>query len=130
MKIFGPFSIKFSALEASLASQDSNQLGLMAIEKHYHGELEAHSHGEMLSVMTTIPNAAGYVAIEQVVGVLNGRKGSFVLQHYGCMQNGKDYLQLEVVPGSGCGELEGLSGSISISRNATQHFYEMNFSLD
>ena len=36
--------------------------------------------------------------LEQVIGRLHGRRGSFVLQHYGIVDRGQDSLLLEVVP--------------------------------
>ena len=50
--------------------------------------------------------------------------------HYGIMAGGDFLLTLEVVPGSGTGELEGLSGTMTI-RVAPDcaHAYEFDFSL-
>ncbi|MDZ7805685.1 MAG: DUF3224 domain-containing protein [Gracilimonas sp.] len=46
------------------------------------------SKGEMLSAFTSVKGSAGYVSIEQVIGKLDGKKGSFVLQHFGTMNDG------------------------------------------
>ena len=104
-------------------------LGRMSIDKEFHGELDATSKGEMLSAMTSVEGSAGYVAIEQVIGSLSGKKGSFVLQHFGSMDKGKDSLILEVVPDSGSDELSGLVGKMEIKIEEGQHFYvfEYNF---
>ena len=55
----------------------------MSLDKRFHGELEATSRGEMLSAGTSVKGSAGYVAIERVEGTLEGRSGTFVLQHNG-----------------------------------------------
>jgi hypothetical protein len=101
----------------------------MSIDKTFHGELEAISQGEMLSAMTATQGSAGYVAIEQVSGTLSGKKGSFVLQHFGTMNKGGDILILEVIPDSGSGELTGLTGRMKINIEDGQHFYEFEYEL-
>ena len=102
---------------------------LLSIDKTFHGELNATSKGEMLSAMTATQGSAGYVAIEQVVGELSGKKGSFVLQHYGTMSKSDDFLLLEVVPDSGTNELGGISGKMAIKIEEGQHFYEFEYKL-
>ena len=51
----------------------------MALDKKFHGDLEATSKGEMLATRTALEGSAGYVAIERVTGKLHGREGSFAL---------------------------------------------------
>jgi len=60
----------------------------------------------------------------------NIEDGRRYLMHYGIMAGGDFRLTLEVVPGSGTGELEGLSGTMTI-RVAPDcaHAYEFDFSL-
>ena len=45
---------------------EGSPLGRMTIEKQFHGDLEATSKGEMLTVGTAIKNTAVYVAVERV----------------------------------------------------------------
>ena len=68
-------------------------------------------------------------AIEQVQGTLSGKKGSFVLQHFGIMHQGLERLVLEVVPDSGTGELWGLKGKMAITIENGQHYYEFDYAL-
>ena len=91
--------------------------------------LAATSKGEMLSAMTAVKGSAGYVALERVTGVLDGRSGSFVLQHYGIMTRGRPQLTVTVVPDSGTGQLEGLSGAFTIDIEDGKHFYELQYEL-
>jgi len=130
MKISGNFDVRLSPLDAYAQGVDGVNLGRMSIDKQFHGGLEASSKGEMLSAMTSVKGSAGYVAIEQVTGDLSGRKGSFVLQHFGTMNRGSDRLILEVVPDSGSGELMGLVGKMTITIEDGQHFYEFEYSLN
>jgi hypothetical protein len=129
MKISGRFTPTLSPLETYAGGKHEIKLGRMSIDKKYEGELDATSRGEMLSAMTSVKGSAGYVAIEQVEGTLSGKRGSFVLQHYGTMDKGKDRLILEVVPDSGTGELTGLTGSMAIIIDDKKHFYEFEYSL-
>jgi len=130
MKISGNFDVRLSPLDAYAQGVDGVNLGRMSIDKQFHGALDASSKGEMLSAMTSVKGSAGYVAIEQVTGDLSGRKGSFVLQHFGTMNRGSDRLILEVVPDSGSGELMGLVGKMTITIEDGQHFYEFEYSLN
>lgn len=86
-------------------------LGRMTIDKQFHGDLEGASSGQMLTAGTPVKDSAGYVAIERVSGILDGRKGSFVLQHTGTMTRGVPQLSVTVVPDSGTDQLTGLSGN-------------------
>ncbi len=81
----------------------------------------------MLSAMTDTKGSAGYVAIERVEGTLNGRAGSFVLQHSGSMNRGSPSLTVTVVPDSGTGELVGLVGEFKIIVAEGKHSYEFNY---
>ena len=83
----------------------------------------------MLNAMTPVKGSAGYVAIEQVVGSLSGKKGSFVLQHFGTLDKGKNHLVLEVVPDSGTDELSGLKGKMTIKIDDGQHYYKFEYEL-
>lgn len=83
----------------------------------------------MVSAMTPVKGSAGYVAIEQVTGTLTGKKGSFVLQHFGIMDKGKDRLILNVVPDSGTDDLQGLTGKMAIRIEEGTHFYDFEFDL-
>lgn len=127
MKITGEFEVKLSPMEMSAQGQDGINLGRMSIDKTFSGELSATSKGEMLSARTSVADSAGYVAIEQVVGTLGGKSGSFVLQHFGTMQSEKDRLILEVVPNSGTQDLIGLSGEMQIIIKDGKHFYEFDY---
>src|SRR5690242_57099 len=82
----------------------------MSIDKQFHGDLEATSKGEMLAIGSgSEGSSGGYVAMEQVSGTLNGRKGTFALQHSATMTRGVPELSITVVPDSGTGQLIGLA---------------------
>jgi len=101
----------------------------LTIDKQFHGDIEAHSQGQMLAAGTAIEGSAGYVAIEKATGTLHGRNGSFILQHNGTMSRGAGQLAITVVPDSGTGELVGLAGTMSISIVDGKHSYEFEYTL-
>ena len=127
--ISGKFDVSMTPAEFSIPSEGSNILGRMILDKTYHGKLSAKSQGEMLSARTSVESSAGYVAIEQVTGKLEGKQGTFVLQHFGVMSGGEQHLILEVVPDSATGELNGLSGKMAIRIEEGQHFYDFEYQL-
>ncbi|MDZ4675329.1 MAG: cyanophycinase [Gemmatimonadota bacterium] len=104
-------------------------LGRFTLDKIFHGELNGTSVGQMLAAGTPTDGSAGYVAIEQVTGTLQGRRGSFVLQHSGTMNRGEASLVLTVVPDSGTEGLAGLAGSMTITVADGVHSYAMNYQL-
>lgn len=83
--ITGTMTVTLDSLPAQHEGHYSLQCGRMALQKTYEGRLTASASGQMLSVMTATRGSAGYVALEHVSGSLDGRIGSFVLQHTGSM---------------------------------------------
>ena len=83
----------------------------------------------MIGAQTETKSAAGYVAMERVTGKLNGRTGTFILQHSGTMKSGAFELSVTVVPDSGTGELKGISGKMNIIITEGKHFYEFDYTL-
>ena len=129
MQVTGTFQIDMKPLEPYTKASEGTSMGRMSIDKTFHGPLSAQSQGEMLSAMSPVKGSAGYVAMEKVVGSLEGKTGSFALQHFGTMQGSDNRLILEVVPNSGTAELVGLKGSMQIRVEEGQHYYDFEYSL-
>ncbi len=125
--ISGLFDVKMTP--QATAENEEASIGRMLLDKQFHGDLEASSKGQMLAHMTSVKGSAGYVAMEKVTGSLQGRKGSFILQHSGTMNRGDASLILKVVPDSGTEELEGLTGDMTITITDGKHFYGFDFHL-
>jgi hypothetical protein len=124
----GTFEVKLSPLPLENQTEGA-MLGRMSIDKRFQGDLEANSKGEMLTAGTIVKGSAGYVAIERVTGTLNGRSGSFILQHSATMTRGAPQLFVAVVPDSGSQQLAGLAGKMTIKIEGGKHFYEFEYSL-
>jgi hypothetical protein len=83
------------------APADGPPLTRATVRKRYAGVLDGESVAELLTC-----GELAYTASERVVGALDGRAGTFVLQH-GAWEGGQWGF---VVPGSGTGALAGLRG--------------------
>ena len=125
----GTFEVKMTPLAAEKNVGDST-IGRLAMDKTWAGDLVGISKGQMLgSQGETDKNTGGYVAMERVTGTLNGKKGGFSLQHHGTMGGGKFDINVDVVPGTGTGELAGISGKLKIIIEGGKHFYELEYTL-
>jgi hypothetical protein len=105
-------------------------LSHLSIDKQFHGDLEATAKGQMLTAVTDVKGSAGYVAIERITGTLNGRTGTFVLQHSGIMAHGTYQQTVTVVPDSGTGQLAGITGKMTGTIDAAgKHSYDLEYTL-
>jgi Protein of unknown function (DUF3224) len=129
MQARGPFDVRLAPLTADNA--DWGGMDRFSLDKQFHGELEATSKGQMFAASTAVKGSAGYVAIERVTGTLQGRAGSFVLQHRGVMNRGVPELSITVVPDSGTEALQGLAGKMEIViEGGGAHHYVFDYTLD
>ncbi len=111
------------------AAPGDGGIGRMALDKQFHGDLAGTSQGAMLAAMTAVSGSAGYVAMERVTGTLDGRRGTFVLQHSGTMDRGTQQLSLTVVPDSGTDQLAGLAGTMTITIAGGVHSYALDYTI-
>jgi hypothetical protein len=123
----GTFEVK--TIPQAPAEGDDSGIGRLLLDKQFHGDLEGVSKGQMLAAGNPAKGSGGYVAIEKITGTLDGRKGSFALQHMGTMKDGAFNLTIAVVPGSGTEQLAGISGKLSIEIKDGMHFYTFEYSL-
>lgn len=124
----GRFEVQLRPLP-DVDERDGLSLGRMALDKRFEGDLAGTGQGLMLTAMTPVKGSAGYVAIERFVGTLAGRSGGFAFLHRGVMAHGAQDLSITVVPDSGSGGLQGLSGSLQIRVEGGQHFYSFRYQL-
>lgn len=122
----GTFDIQMTPAAPELAGKVSR----LDFTKTFSGDLEAAGAGVMLSGGDPQKGAAGYVAIETVTGRLGGRTGEFALQQFGTMHGGERTLRYEVVPGSGGGALQGITGTLllTVEEDGT-HRYQLEYQL-
>ena len=125
MHAHGTFTVNVQPI----APAPADGLARFSIDKQIHGDLEAATKGEMLSGGDPRQGAAGYVAMEMVSGTLNGKRGSFALQHFATMDPSGPKMNVVVVPGSGTGELKFIAGTFTIHIEKGQHSYDFDYVL-
>ncbi|NJN99165.1 MAG: DUF3224 domain-containing protein [Anaerolineales bacterium] len=89
--------------------------------------------GKMTALMAyRADGAISFVALEQVTGQVRDCPGSFVLQHSGVFElnQGTAHAAWRVTPGSGAGDLRGLSGQGGYVWDRQQHGQTTPFTLD
>jgi hypothetical protein len=125
----GYFDVTLAPQKIDNPQAQAAALTRLSIDKHYHGDIEGVSQGEMLACGDGKQNG-GYVAIEKVTATLNGRSGSFDLLHHAVMIRGvpQDWA-VSVVPESGTGQLAGISGTLTITNRDDKHFYALQYTL-
>ena len=128
MRATGDFDVQLRPLEVYNQDPDA-AIGRMSIDKTLTADLEASSQGEMVSGGNPASGSAGYVAMERVTGTLQSRSGSFLLQHSATMTPESQDSTILVVPGSGTGELAGITGTMGIVIEDGQHSYWLDYEL-
>ena len=101
----GTFEVKMKPEPLSEVAAKSGIMR-MSIDKVIHGQLEATTKGEFLAAGSA-DGSGGYVAMETVTGTLDGKAGSFVLQHTATMNAKVPTMSITVVPGVGDGRTGG-----------------------
>jgi hypothetical protein len=77
-------------------------------------------------MMYRADGSATFLGLERITGRLAGKTGSFVLQRTGVFEGGQAKETYSIIPGSGTGELHGLTGD---GRSAVGHGMEHPFTL-
>ncbi|MGY3264059.1 DUF3224 domain-containing protein [Lysobacter sp. HA35] len=124
----GRFNVKRTPQDPLEIGGDTHAMHLR-IDKTFEGPLRATSVVHMLAVGTEVDGSAGYVAVERIEGILDGRSGHFAVMHFGMMHRGSPSLRIEVVPDSGDDELEGIRGTMTIDITGGEHFYTFDYTL-
>jgi len=121
MEAKGTFNVKISPAEGTAFETEAG-IGRMTIDKTWHGDLEGHSQGVMLTTVTEITGAMAYVALEKFKGKLSEKAGTFDFSHNATMLKSNPasgFLNIYVIAGSGTGDFDGLSGELTIDKDAT-----------
>jgi len=67
--------------------------------------------------------------LEVVTGTLDGKYGSFALQHFATMDPSGPKMQVIVVPGSGTATSKALEGTFVIRIEDGKPFYDFDYTL-
>ena len=90
--------------------RDLPKLTRASVTKTFSGDIEGEALVEYL-MMYRRDGSATFVGLERIVGRIDGRAGSFVMQRTGVFESGMAKETYSVIPGSATGELDGLSGN-------------------
>jgi uncharacterized protein DUF3224 len=123
----GTFDVKVTPQPADGSA--GGPFGRLVLDKQFHGSLEATSKGTMLGTGTAVEGSGAYVAFELVTGTLDGKHGTFILQHVGTMQRNVPTMTVTVVPDSGTDQLIGLTGRMTIIIEGGKHSYDLEYFL-
>lgn len=103
-------------------------LSRASLTKEFQGDFTGTSTAELL--LAEADGARAYVGMERIDGALDGATGTFVVQHSALSTQSGDKLEVSIVPGSGTGELKGITGSIDISvDDGGGHHYSISYEL-
>jgi len=94
--------------EDAYAEADGVELSRVHISRTFGGDLEGESSAELMIAKSE--GGGGYIGHDRITGTLAGRSGTFVFQHTGLMGPDGVTNTGTVVPGTGTGELEAISG--------------------
>jgi hypothetical protein len=94
--------------EEPYGEAEGTELSRVHISRTFSGDLEGESTAEILIAKSE--GGGGYVGHDRITGKLGGKTGAFVIQHGGIMGPEGISNAGTIVPGTGTGELEGITG--------------------
>ena len=106
-------------------------VGVAVMEKVYSGGVEGHSATIFTSAFDMGTGVGTYAAVESFEGSLDGRTGGFAFVHSATTTGSDRSRELFViVPGTGVGELAGITGSGGIDSAETPHPIWFDYELE
>jgi hypothetical protein len=107
---------------------DGPRLSRAIVTKVFKGDFDAISRSELL-MCGGKDGTGGYIAQELIEGTVGGRKGSFTLHHGGTRSGGSETRFGYIVPGSGTGELRGITGQVTYHQDAQGATLTLDYEL-
>jgi len=98
------------------------------VKKTFSGDLAGTSVAELL-LSGTGEDEAGYVGMERFTVRLDGRSGTFDLQHSAQMGCPDPLTSWRIVPGSGTGELAGIAGEGQVAHDASGARFNLEYDI-
>lgn len=91
--------------------------------RRFDGEISGEGTAEILVARGTA-DRLGYVATERFVGSVQGKSGTFLLQHGSAIDRGELTPFGYIVPGTGTGELAGIRGEVRMTTDTLMLTYD------
>ena len=109
---------------------DDAPVARMTLYKEFHGDLEAVANGEMIAAHEPLTGAGVYVAIDRAHRHAARQGGQLPLRASRHAQRRRAVSStIVIVPGSGTGQLTGITGTIGIEIVEKKHFYTIDYEL-
>lgn len=124
----GTFEVEMTPADAEVVEAGLG-LARYGLSKTFTGGIQGVATGQMLTGGPPGNTTGAYIALERVVGTLEGKQGAFLLAHRGDMSPEGYSLSITVVPNSGTGELAGISGDFALTVEGGEHRYDLSYSL-
>lgn len=123
-------SFKITAWEPVTDENDEiADIARARIRKEFAGELIGTSVANAILYQTPA-KSGGYAAIERITGKIDDREGTFVVQHSGIRDaEGNGPFYGDVVPGSGTGDFEGVTGSMQIAQGESGEYFLLDLTF-
>jgi hypothetical protein len=129
--VTGTFTVQITPEAQAAAPGGGLPTARMGMVKTFTGAMTGTATGTMLSAGTPGPGKpAGYVAVDQFRGRVDGRDGGFLLLHRGTIDSaGSSELSVVIAPGTGTGALTGIAGTFAIRIEGGVHHYDLAYTL-
>jgi len=106
---------------------DQPKLTRASVAKTLSGDIQGEGRVEYL-MMYRSDGSATFVGLERIVGRIDGKTGTFVLQRTGTFENGVAKESYTVVAASATGDLRGLKGEGHTAvGHGMEHQFELNY---
>ena len=107
---------------------ESGKLSRTICTKKFDGNFNGNSKLEAIMLrMECDQNPMAYIGVEHINCTLDGRTGSFILIHNAEALGEDQQSTLKILPGSGTGDLVGITGSGEITPD---HFFILSYELE
>jgi hypothetical protein len=118
-RVTGTFTLD-SWIQDDVDVRDSTTIATAHVTKTFSGDLVGTSTADLLLAVAD-PGSRAYCGFERVSGTVCARTGSFVLRHAAEGDSTGGWLTWQVLPGSGSGDLAGVTGEGQIDRDDGGH---------
>ncbi len=123
-------SFKITSWEPAADENDEiADIARARIRKEFTGEMTGTSVANAVLYQTPL-KSGGYTAIERITGKIGDLDGTFVVQHSGIRDaEGNGPFYGDVVPGSGTGGFEGVTGSMQIAQGESGEYFLLDLTF-
>jgi hypothetical protein len=135
MTAIGTYGVK--KWEENVYEQISSEMKMTkaSVEYSMSGEIYGKSAVEYLMFYTDYnadeqhKSSAVYTGIMRFTGSVQGKEGSFAMEDHGTFENGEANSKLQIIAGSGMGELKSIQGTGRYSANKDGAQIELDYTV-